>query len=105
MMELTPRQNEVFEAIKVHIEKAGFPPTMLELAGLIGCASPNAAVTHVKSLKKKGYITVALAQPSITNRQNGMGCRSVTIIKDLLSGGDKARDNAVDWLKKQGVSL
>ncbi|MFB4572063.1 hypothetical protein ACE3I0_02475 [Enterobacter hormaechei subsp. hoffmannii] len=29
MMELTPRQNEVFEAIKVHIEKAGFPPTML----------------------------------------------------------------------------
>lgn len=53
MIELTPRQNEVFEAIKVHIEKAGFPPTMLELAGLIGCASPNAAVEHVKSLKKK----------------------------------------------------
>ncbi|MGS6531710.1 LexA family protein, partial [Enterobacter hormaechei] len=26
MIELTPRQNEVFEAIKVHIEKAGFPP-------------------------------------------------------------------------------
>ncbi|MGU7748560.1 LexA family protein, partial [Enterobacter hormaechei] len=24
-----------------------------------GCASPNAAVEHVKSLKKKGYITVA----------------------------------------------
>lgn len=22
-----------------------------------------------------------------------------------LSGGDKARDNAVDWLKKLGVSL
>ena len=48
MIELTPRQNEVFEAIKIHIEKAGFPPTMLELAGLIGCASPNAAVEHVK---------------------------------------------------------
>ncbi|CZY25325.1 TPA: hypothetical protein ACG0A4_003455 [Enterobacter hormaechei subsp. steigerwaltii] len=29
----------------------------------------------------------------------------VTIIKDLLSGGDKARDNAVEWLKKQGVTL
>ncbi|MBD3698580.1 hypothetical protein IE982_07915 [Enterobacter hormaechei] len=72
--ELTPRQNEVFEAIKVHIEKAGFPPTMLELAGLIGCASPNAAVAHVKSLKKKGYITVAprrsRALPS--SKRNGM---------------------------------
>lgn len=61
--ELTPRQNEVFEAIKVHIEKAGFPPTMLELAGLIGCASPNAAVAHVKSLKKKVTSLLLLALP------------------------------------------
>lgn len=105
MMELTPRQNEVFEAIKVHIEKAGFPPTMLELAGLIGCASPNAAVTHVKSLKKKGYITVALAQRALQIVKTEWDADPVTIIKDLLSGGDKARDNAVDWLKKQGVSL
>ena len=101
--ELTPRQNEVFEAIKVHIEKAGFPPTMLELAGLIGCASPNAAVAHVKSLKKKGYITGAAR--GITVVKTEWDADPVTIIKDLLSGGDKARDNAVDWLKKQGVTL
>ncbi|HFN3711192.1 TPA: hypothetical protein ACHFPX_000892 [Enterobacter hormaechei] len=106
MIELTPRQNEVFEAIKVHIEKAGFPPTMLELAGLIGCASPNAAVAHVKSLKKKGYITVAPgAARGITVVKTEWDADPVTIIKDLLSGGDKARDNAVDWLKKHGVSL
>lgn len=106
MIELTPRQNEVFEAIKIHIEKAGFPPTMLELAGLIGCASPNAAVEHVKSLKKKGYITVAPgAARGITIVKTEWDVDPVTIIKDLLSGGDKARDNAVEWLKKQGVSL
>lgn len=104
--ELTPRQNEVFEAIKVHIEKAGFPPTMLELAGLIGCASPNAAVAHVKSLKKKGYITVAPgAARGITVVKTEWNADPVTIIKDLLSGGDKARDKAVEWLKKQGVTL
>lgn len=105
MMELTPRQNEVFEAIKVHIEKAGFPPTMLELAGLIGCASPNAAVAHVKSLKKKGYINVAPGAAGITVVKTEWDTDPVTIIKDLLSGGDKARDNAVEWLKKQGVTL
>ncbi|MFZ3995094.1 hypothetical protein [Enterobacter hormaechei] len=106
MIELTPRQNEVFEAIKVHIEKAGFPPTMLELAGLIGCASPNAAVAHVKSLKKKGYITVAPgAARGITVVKTEWDADPVTIIKDLLSDGDKARDNAVEWLKKQGVTL
>ncbi|EOZ7477681.1 SOS-response repressor and protease LexA [Enterobacter hormaechei] len=57
--ELTPRQNEVYEAIKVHIEKVGFPPTLIELAGLIGCSSQNAAAEHVKALKKKGYLTTA----------------------------------------------
>lgn len=83
--ELTLRQNEVFEAIKIHIEKAGFPPTMLELARLIGCASPNAAVEHVKSLKKKGYITVAPgAARGITVVKTEWDADPVTIIKDLL---------------------
>lgn len=59
MIELTSRQSEVYEAIKVHIEKVGFPPTLIELAGLIGCSSQNAAAEHVKALKKKGYITIA----------------------------------------------
>lgn len=51
--ELTQRQNEVYEAIKVHIERVGFPPTLSELAELIGCSSQNAAAEHVKALKKK----------------------------------------------------
>ncbi|EBW8678349.1 SOS-response repressor and protease LexA [Salmonella enterica subsp. enterica serovar Waycross] len=59
MIELTPRQSEVYEAIKIHIEKVGFPPTMIELAGLIGCSSQNSAAEHLKALKKKGYITTA----------------------------------------------
>lgn len=59
MMKLTPRQSEVLDAIVLYKDRTGFPPTMLELAGLIGCASPNAAAEHVKSLKKKGYLTVA----------------------------------------------
>lgn len=59
MMELTPRQSEVLDAIVLYKDRTGFPPTMLELAGLIGCASPNAAAEHVKALKKKGYINTA----------------------------------------------
>ncbi|MBL5837222.1 LexA family protein [Enterobacter asburiae] len=59
MIELTSRQSEAYEAIKVHIEKVGFPPTLIELAGLIGCSSQNAAAEHVKALKKKGYLTTA----------------------------------------------
>nr|DAG79577.1 MAG TPA: SOS regulatory protein LexA [Caudoviricetes sp.] len=59
MIGLTSRQSEVLDAIKGYIAKVGFPPTMIELAGLIGCSSQNAAAEHVKALKKKGYLAVA----------------------------------------------
>ena len=106
MIELTSRQSEVYEAIKVHIEKVGFPPTLIELAELIGCSSQNAAAEHVKALKKKGYLSIAPgAARGITIVKTEWDADPVSIVRDLLSGGDKARDNAVEWLKKQGVTL
>lgn len=106
MNELTPRQIEVYEAIRVHIEKVGFPPTLIELAELIGCSSQNAAAEHVKALKKKGYISIAPgAARGITVVKSEWYTDPVSIVRDLLSGGDKARENAVEWLKKKGVSL
>ena len=106
MNELTPRQSEVYEAIRVHIEKVGFPPTLIELAELIGCSSQNAAAEHVKALKKKGYISIAPgAARGITVVKSEWYADPVSIVRDLLSGGDKARENAVEWLKKKGVSL
>lgn len=59
MIDLTPRQSEVLSAIKDYQARLGFPPTVKELAELIGVSSPNAAADHVNVLKKKGYITVA----------------------------------------------
>lgn len=106
MNELTPRQSEVYEAIKIHIERVGFPPTLIELAELIGCSSQNAAAEHVKALKKKGYISIAPgAARGITVVKCEWYADPVSIVRDLLSGGDKARENAVEWLKKKGVSL
>lgn len=106
MNHLTPRQSEVLDAIVLYKDRTGFPPTILELAGLIGCASPNAAAEHVKALKKKGYISIAPgAARGITVVKTEWDAEPVTIIKELLSGGDNARDNAVEWLKKQGVTL
>lgn len=106
MMKLTPRQSDVLDAIVLYKDRTGFPPTMLELAGLIGCASPNAAAEHVKALKKKGYISIAPgAARGITVIKTEWDADPVSIVRDLLSGGGKARDNAVEWLKKQGVVL
>jgi repressor LexA len=56
MDELTPRQTEILELIRSHLEATGFPPTRAEIAKLLGFRSVNAAEEHVKALVKKGVI-------------------------------------------------
>lgn len=56
MDELTPRQAEILELIRSHLEATGFPPTRAEIAKMLGFRSVNAAEEHVKALVKKGLI-------------------------------------------------
>ncbi|WP_447863552.1 LexA family protein [Kluyvera sichuanensis] len=100
MNELTPRQGEVLNAIKDYKARVGFPPTIFELAGLIGCSSPNAAAEHVTALKKKGFITVAPGVArGITILAEDEGSDAVSIVRALLDGTDGARDVAIAWLE------
>ena len=55
-VELTKRQEEILEFIKIHIEKSGFPPTILEIQQEFSFKSPNAVQEHVKAIARKGYI-------------------------------------------------
>lgn len=56
MRELTIRQQQIFEMIKVKISDIGMPPTRAEIAEFFGFKSANAAEEHLKALAKKGYI-------------------------------------------------
>lgn len=56
MRELTPRQHEILQLIKSHIESTGMPPTRAEIAQAFGFSSPNAAEGHLKVLAKKGVL-------------------------------------------------
>jgi repressor LexA len=53
---LTPRQQEVYDLIKSHIEEKGWPPTIREIGGSIGIRSPNGVMCHLKALVKKDMI-------------------------------------------------
>jgi repressor LexA len=55
---LTPRQAEILEAIRRHIEKVGRPPSQPELARALGLASTNAVFKHLAALEKKGAIEI-----------------------------------------------
>ena len=58
MEELTPRQAEILELIRTHLEETGFPPTRAEIAAHFGFSSPNAAEDHLRALERKGVIEI-----------------------------------------------
>lgn len=53
---LTPRQQQIFDLIKQHIDGTGYPPTRAEIATELGFKSPNAAEEHLRALARKGVI-------------------------------------------------
>ena len=58
MKELTPRQAEILQLIRDTIEETGFPPTRMEIARMLGFASPNAAEEHLSALERKGVLEI-----------------------------------------------
>lgn len=57
--ELTSRQAEILEFIRIHTRSSGFPPTRAEICRAMGFRSPNAAEEHLRALARKGAIEMA----------------------------------------------
>jgi repressor LexA len=54
-MELTSRQREIFNFIKVFIKQRGYPPSIREIGEHFDIY-PRAAFDHLKALERKGYL-------------------------------------------------
>lgn len=57
--ELTSRQAEILEFIRIQTRSSGFPPTRAEICRAMGFRSPNAAEEHLRALARKGAIEMA----------------------------------------------
>ncbi len=55
-VQLTKRQQQVFNFITSHTQRLGFPPTIPEIQGHFSFRSPNAVNEHLKALQRKGRI-------------------------------------------------
>jgi len=54
-MELTSRQREIFDFVRIFIKERGYPPSVREV-GEHFHIYPRAAFDHLKALEKKGYL-------------------------------------------------
>ncbi|MBE2894962.1 transcriptional repressor LexA [Spirabiliibacterium falconis] len=55
---LTPRQQQVYDFLREHLESTGMPPTRMEIARELGFRSANSAEEHLKALARKGVIEI-----------------------------------------------
>lgn len=53
---LTAKQREIYDFIKEHIEKHGYPPTVRDIGKAFDIDSPNGVMCHLNALVKKGAI-------------------------------------------------
>jgi len=103
---LTIRQQEVFDLLVDYQKEHGFPPTVAELAGLMGCRSHNSARDTLLILQRKGAISITPGVSrgiSITGQQSED--EAVAIIRALLLGDKSVREQAIAFLEMRGVEL
>ncbi len=106
MKPLSTRQQEVLDLLVDYQKQHGFPPTVSELAGLMGCSSQNAARDILLTLKRKGAITIT---PGVSRGITIPGQQSedeaIAVIRALLIGDESAREQALIFLEIRGVEL
>jgi len=56
--DLTPRQTEILRLIQRAVQETGMPPTRKEIADELGFRSANSAEEHLRTLARKGVITL-----------------------------------------------
>jgi repressor LexA len=55
-MDLTKRQQEIFDFIKRYSEKNGYPPTVRDIGRAVGLASSSTVHAHLANLEKLGLL-------------------------------------------------
>jgi len=55
-LNLTKRQSEIFDFIRGHLDKTGYPPTVREIGSALGLHSPSTVHAHLAKLESVGVL-------------------------------------------------
>lgn len=82
-MDLTKRQQEIFDFIKRYTETNGYPPTVRDIGKAVGLASSSTVHAHLANLEKRGLIRRDPTKPRALELLD----RAVEGVKNLVSPG------------------
>ena len=55
-MELTGRQQEIWDFLVDYVDRHGYPPTVREIGEAVGLASPSTVHAHLANLERAGLL-------------------------------------------------
>ena len=92
-MELTTRQREIFDFVKIFIKERGYPPSIREIGQKFNIY-PRAVFDHLKALERKGYL-----------KRRGSMSRSIEVlVKDSSELGVRGSEFGVQETADSGDS-
>ena len=84
-MDLTKRQQEIFDFIKRYSAKYGYPPTVRDIGKAVGLASSSTVHAHLANLEKLGLLRRDPSKP-----------RAIELLDRAMESADRAVGSAVE---------
>jgi repressor LexA len=80
-MDLTKRQQEIFEFIKKYSAKYGYPPTVRDIGKAVGLASSSTVHAHLANLEKVGLLRRDPSKPRAIELLDRMADAAKSIVR------------------------
>ncbi|HKD34908.1 MAG TPA: transcriptional repressor LexA [Gaiellaceae bacterium] len=104
---LTGRQQEIWKFLTDYVDAHGYPPTVREIGGAVGLASPSTVHAHLANLERAGLIKRDPTKPRALELRRDprpeparvTDVHRLPLVGDVAAGGPLlAEDNVEDYL-------
>ena len=107
-LNLTKRQSEIFDFIKGHLDKTGYPPTVREIGSALGLHSPSTVHAHLAKLESSGVLRRDPSKPRaieiLVERTKRVMRPSIPLVGQVAAGTPiLAEENIEDQLEIPAV--
>ena len=97
MVDLTKRQQEIFEFIKRYSAQNGYPPTVRDIGKAVGLASSSTVHAHLANLEKLGVLRRDPSKPRAIELFDRVGKDVGTVVESAVQ--------SVKGMVRQGIPL
>ena len=102
-MTLTPRQQEIWDFLVEYTDRHGYPPTVREIGGAVGLASPSTVHAHLANLERAGLLHRDPTKPRALELTGAIRRTAAThmlpLVGQIAAGGPLlAEENVEDYV-------